>query len=107
MSWNHRVVRSVHRSNVEGDEPDVTFGVHEVYYDEAGTPNGVTQDAVAPMGRTEKELRNELRMFMRALTVPTLEMSDFTRGGKYGRRLPAIPRAARVPAAPTKEQKNG
>ncbi len=94
MSWNHRVVRTQR-------EDIVWYAVHEVYYDATGTPDAVTQDAVAPLGESLKELREELAMFRRALREPVLEMADFQRGGKYGkpelkhgRKLPAIPRAA-------------
>ncbi len=36
MSWNYRLVRHV----------DGTYGVHEVYYDNDGTPNGMSMDSV-------------------------------------------------------------
>lgn len=36
MTWNYRIIR----------RKDGSFGLHEVYYDEAGTPHSMTVDPV-------------------------------------------------------------
>ncbi len=71
MSWNHRVVR-----RVWPDNPEPTFEVHEVYYAEDGTPNGMTATAASPMGVTPDELASELRMMLAALDKPILEYME-------------------------------
>ena len=38
--WNHRVVR------VQGADGNITFGVHEVYYDDAGVPWSMTSEPI-------------------------------------------------------------
>lgn len=70
MTWNHRVMR---RTNEHGE---TWYDIHEVYYET--DPCGVeklswTEDAIAPMGETVDELREELERMLRALDKPVLE----------------------------------
>lgn len=75
MTWNHRVIRTVH-------EHEILFGIHEVYYEDA-IPYMVTVNPVGVVGETMEELKEEMNRFLIALTKPILEYSDFEEGGKY------------------------
>ena len=56
MPWNYRVIRSE-----SGGE--ITFALHEVYYDEGGTINGWTENAVGLGGfESVMDLLNALEM---------------------------------------------
>lgn len=72
MSWNYRIVRSVH----DGTE---YFAIHEVYYDEDGKPWAATENASHPAGETLNEMRRDFGHYQRALSAPVLEMEDFKR----------------------------
>jgi hypothetical protein len=69
--WNERVMRRV--------DPDgeVTFAVHEVYYDADGVVNGWTDDACAPLYNESTDdgwsLRQAFERQMRALDLPVLD----------------------------------
>jgi hypothetical protein len=68
--WNHRVMRHV--------EPDghVWFGIHEVFYDDTGRPEGWSEPAEAPAGETLEELAANLAQMTEALKQPVLEYED-------------------------------
>lgn len=70
MSWNNRVIRRFHDS-------EEYFEIHEVYYDEKGNPDGVTEDGIVPFGDTLEELREELQRFLDACKKPILNYDDF------------------------------
>jgi hypothetical protein len=46
MSWNHRVIK-----NKEGE-----LEIHEVFYDEDGIPDMMTEKPIAPFGETLEDL---------------------------------------------------
>lgn len=75
-SWDYRVVRSVFR--IPGaDRDEVSFGLHETYYDDAGKPTSCTEDAVDVSSETVEGLRWVLDRMIEALAKPILEMKDF------------------------------
>jgi hypothetical protein len=92
MSWNHRVVRR-YKSDVPEHmkkfcNADCSYlEIAEVYYDENGKPNGVTEGASAVLGGGDpddtdeevmKGLRWQLEHMLIALDKPILdEKADF------------------------------
>lgn len=70
MSWSHRVVRRQYPSG------EVSFALHEVYYDDAGEPTACTEGAVAPFGESLGELRRDLERMLSALDQPVLHLSE-------------------------------
>ena len=74
MSWNHRIIRHVYDHDVADIEE---FSIHEVYYDDDGKPEMVTEKAAGSYGDSVKELKeNHLRM-MAAFDKPVLDYSSF------------------------------
>ena len=73
--WNYRVIRNRHT-----ETDSVTYQVHEVYYREDGGIEGWTQDPVAPLGETAKELREDIRYFLHAFRCPILEVRETDEG---------------------------
>lgn len=66
--WNHRVLRTV----VHGE---VGYGIHEVYYNEAGIPWTWTADPVDPFGETVYELRRNIYHMLASIEKPVLEIA--------------------------------
>lgn len=67
MTWNYRVIRKEHESG------DVTFQIHEVYYDDEGAIETWTANSVYPSGESLSELREDIEHFLAALDEPVLE----------------------------------
>lgn len=67
MSWDHRVIRNIF------DTGEVSYQIYEVYYDENGGYEYWTKEAVRPFGETLEELRNDIKSFFHASTMPLLE----------------------------------
>jgi len=70
--WNHRVMR------MTTEQGEVIDQIHEVYYKDDGTVDGWTQDGVSPCFYVDEEdgqetMVDELKRFMRATTMPTLD----------------------------------
>ena len=76
MTWDHRVLAHEHKG-------ELTFEIHEVFYNDDGTPNMCTENAVGVAGDTLPELAKTLRLMLSALTEPILNYADFGPGGKY------------------------
>lgn len=77
--WNYRVVRKVYPPGIDGEREHV-LGIHEVYYDDDGKPEMVTENRMDAHGETLDELRTDLRWMMEALDKPVLEYDEI--GGK-------------------------
>lgn len=76
--WNHRVIKHTRTSVIDKiEETETWFSIHEVYYDDAGQPNGYTQEPVEPFGETLLELADDLDRFQVALSKPVLVHEDF------------------------------
>lgn len=69
MSWNHRILKHV-------SEQDISYGVHEVYYDDAGNPNAWTEREVGPHGESEREMRQSWMLYRSAFWKPVLVVKD-------------------------------
>jgi len=61
--WNYRVVKQHPRSYYE---------IHEVYYDDAGKPNGLTVRGIGPGGDNREEFKSSADMYAEALYKPVL-----------------------------------
>lgn len=60
MSWNHRVVKRTHPNG------DVSFGIHEVYYDDDGKVTGYTKEPIGIVEDTEEDLYTTLNRLIDA-----------------------------------------
>ena len=83
MTWNYRIIR--HLDTGTGDD---WFAVHEVHYDAAGNPVGVTERPVAPQGATLEDVLNDMEIMRAAADKPTLDyvlFSDMERGNNGGK----------------------
>ena len=67
MSWNYRVLRY----------KDGCVGIHEVYYDEDGRPEGCTERPVGPVGDDVGGLRGTLSAMLYAIDEPELDYDRF------------------------------
>ena len=76
MTWDFRVLAQEYKG-------ELTFGIFEVYYNDDGTPNMCTENAVGAVGDTLPGLSHTLRLMLAALMEPILNYSDFGPGGKY------------------------
>ena len=75
-TWNYRVIRKKNESG------EITFQIHEVYYDHAGEINGWTERPVQPLGESISELHKDIRHFLEAFQKETLEEVTTEKGGK-------------------------
>jgi len=64
--WNHRIM--YHNSE---------FCIHEVYYDEHGVPDGVTENCIAPTGESFEDLILGFNLMKTALKKPILVYDNF------------------------------
>ena len=67
--WNYRVVRT------EKEQYD-SYQLYEVYYDDDGKIEGMTENALQPYGESVEELQNDLEYMMEALKQPVLDMKE-------------------------------
>lgn len=71
MTWNHRVVQRPDRYGNPG------YAIHEVYYDDEGTPHSCTTDSISPYGETPEDLAAELQRMLKACSLPVIDYSVF------------------------------
>jgi len=71
MTWNYRILE--HR-NVDGG---LWFAIHEVYYDEAGTPKLCSEEPCFAYGEDIESLATNAEYMMKALIKPILSYNDF------------------------------
>ena len=76
MTWNHRVVHRV----IQGDD---FYGIHEVFYDDEGRPDMMTERAVGVCGDNLEELQQTLEWMLQAMDKPILEYDEI-RGEEDG-----------------------
>ena len=67
--WNYRVVRT------EKEQYD-SYQLYEVYYDDDGKIEGMTENAMQPYGESVEELQKDLEYMMEALKQPVLDMKE-------------------------------
>ena len=69
MTWNYRIVSE--------KAPEGEFlQLYEVYYDDDGKINGMTENPMKPYGESVEELQNDLEYMMEALKQPVLDMKE-------------------------------
>lgn len=69
--WNHRVIRKSH-----DDFEELSYQIHEVYYEDDGSIMAWTESAMQPLGETPEELREDIRFFLKAFQKPILEEQE-------------------------------
>lgn len=81
MSWNYRVMRREFAG-------EVSFGIHEVYYNEDGSIRNWTTDPVSCGGETIEELQHDHECQSYAFGKPVLDWhnADKTELVSIGRR---------------------
>lgn len=82
--WNYRVVRKAYPPGADGTI-EHALGIHEVYYDDNGDPQMVTEERMDPHGETLDELRADLAHMLKALDAPVLEYEVFERKAALAR----------------------
>lgn len=70
MSWNYRIVRRVHKI---GDAEQIAYGIYEAYYNQAGNPDGITENPVDPYGEDLTELIGSFELMKKAFDKPVLD----------------------------------
>lgn len=77
MSWNYRVIRRVYKRSLRGVEvEEVTFSIHEVYY-ERDLPVSVSVEGTTTVGETLEELADDIKRMTEALAKPVLAYEGF------------------------------
>ena len=69
MGWNHRIMATEYNG-------EVYFNIHEVYYDENGTPSGYTENPISVGGESVKSIRWTLNKMKECLKKPILYGDD-------------------------------
>lgn len=67
-TWNYRVLKKTCPHT-----RDVSYQIHEVYYQADGSIDCWNHTPVEPLGVTESGLRNDIRAFLSAFQFPVLE----------------------------------
>jgi len=71
MTWNYRIIE---HKNTDGS---LWFAIHEVYYDEAGTPKSCSEEPCFAHGEDIETLITDMQYITKALNKPVLRYSDF------------------------------
>ncbi len=66
ITWNYRVFQEANGDRI----------IREVFYAEAGSILGCTENAVEPKGKTLEELARDIESFKQALMLPALTLAD-------------------------------
>lgn|SRR5690348_3200265 len=86
MAWNYRIIKHVDKppKSLEKNYPNgvVWYGMHSVYYDEKGNPNGCSQNTVQLTGDMPNELKKDMVRMLRAFDKPVLTYQMFLDQGK-------------------------
>ena len=78
MTWNHRVIREkAPPEEAEVSDEEYYYTIREVFYDDDGKPELVTEEAMVPWGTTVDELKQDVEWFSKALSRPVLNYEDF------------------------------
>lgn len=83
MTWSYRVVRRVFFEGGQGEE--VTYAVHEAYYDDDGNVTSITKNSVAPIYSEAEDddpdnkwsLKKDFEQQMEAFNHPILNYEDY------------------------------
>ena len=66
MAWDYRVIKHI-------DEGEVSYQIHEVYYDEDQVIKSWTENSIKPYGETLEELKKDILMQLQGLDKPILD----------------------------------
>lgn len=83
MSWNYRVVKTV--TKIPLGEMDVSYGIHEVYYDSNGTIINISESLAHPISDDLEGLRWNLKEMMEACNKPVI---DYNTGEEVNEHSP-------------------
>ena len=70
MSWNYRVVKTV--TKIPLGDMDISYGIHEVYYDSNGTIINISEIAY-PISDDLEGLKWNLKEMMEAFDKPVID----------------------------------
>jgi len=78
--WNYRVFKHTDSKHKMGDSSnvieDITYAIHEVYYEEDNTMFGHTAKPIQITGESVEDLRTEIKRIEEALDKPILTSRD-------------------------------
>ena len=77
VTWNYRLVHR--RIKTTPGTTEHTYAIHEVYYDDDGVPDMVTEGEVGVLGETIEEAKSAWTMMEEAFNQPVLEYDDIGR----------------------------
>lgn len=77
MSWNYRIMKHDINAKEGLVEFPPYYEIHEVHYDEAGKPNGFTENSVSPIGDSTEELKASIHKMLEAFDKPVLDYDNF------------------------------
>lgn len=70
MSWNYRVVKTI--TKIPLGDTDISYGIHEVYYDSNGTIINISEIAY-PISDDLEGLKWNLKEMMEAFDKPVID----------------------------------
>ncbi len=71
MSWNYRVVKTV--TKIPLGDMDISYGIHEVYYDENGDIVNISESLAHPLSDDLEGLKWSLERMMEACNKPVID----------------------------------
>ena len=71
MSWSYRVVKTV--TKIPLGDIDISYAVHEVYYDENGDIVNISENPSYPISDDLEGLKNVLSKMMTAYDRPVID----------------------------------
>lgn len=71
MSWNHRVVRRTYPNTHMDDS--IVYEIHECYYREDGTIEGLTQEPIRIVEESMDDLRKTIQRLTQCLEKPIID----------------------------------
>ena len=78
--WNYRILAQEYKVF---NETELTFAIHEVFYNDDSIPDMCTENPVGVVGENLPDISDTLKWMRKALRKPILSYSDFEPGGKY------------------------
>lgn len=85
--WNYRVVEKDVAYKIDCSEMEyenVSYSIHEVYYDEDGNITMWSAESISPCGEgCVKDLEHDLKFMFEACSKPVLKESDLPSSSEY------------------------
>lgn len=85
--WNYRVVEKNIKYKIDCSQMEyenVSYSIHEVYYDEDGGITMWSAESVSPYGEVcVKDLEADIKFMLEACSKPILKESDLPDSGEY------------------------